>query len=47
MEQYDTVRGLEIDSMELYAQFAFLDSKERRWFAQNSHSYLIEQTQYN
>lgn len=46
-EKYDTVKGLEIDTMEVYAQFAFLDTKERRWFAKNSHSYLIEQNQYN
>lgn len=46
-QKFDTVNGLEIDGMEVYADFVFLESNERRWFAQNSHNYLIEQTQYN
>ena len=46
-QNYDKVDGLEIDGMQVYADFVFLDSDERRSFAQNSHNYLIEQTQYN
>lgn len=46
-EKLSTVDGLDIDSMQVYADFVFLDSKERSWFAQNSHNYLIEQNQYN
>lgn len=41
------VDGLRVDAMEVYADFIFLDSEERRTFAQNSHTYLIEQNQYN
>ena len=31
----------------LLIDYAFLDLKERKRFAQNSHIYLIEQNQYN
>jgi hypothetical protein len=30
----------------LWADYAYLDADERRWFAQAPHEYLIEQTQY-
>ena len=43
----NTIEGMTIDGMELYADFLFLDTNERREFASKSHSYLIEQTQFN
>lgn len=46
-QNYSTVDGLAIDGMQVYADFIFLDSDERREFAQKSHTYLIEQNQYN
>ena len=39
----DTVMG---DSVELWADYVFLDTDERRRFAQMSHEYLIEQVQF-
>lgn len=41
--------GVSVDnfSATVYADFVLLDTKERQWFAQNPHDYLIEQVQYN
>jgi hypothetical protein len=36
-----------INSMKIYCDYIFLDTDERRRFAQVSHEYLIEQVQYN
>jgi hypothetical protein len=36
-----------IRSMKVYCDYVFLDTDERRRFAQVSHEYLIEQVQYN
>lgn len=47
LQKFNTIDGLEITGMELYADFVFLDVNERRTYAQNSHSYLMEQTQFN
>jgi hypothetical protein len=38
--------GINIVSATLYADYVFLDSDERRRFAQASHEYLVEITQY-
>ena len=46
-QNYSNIDGLKINDIEVYADFIFLDSAERRQFAQNQHTYLIEQTQYN
>ena len=37
--------GHEFDGLKVYADYIYLDSTERRQFAQNSHEYLIEQLQ--
>jgi hypothetical protein len=37
--------GHEFDDLKVYADYIYLDSTERRQFAQNSHEYLIEQLQ--
>jgi hypothetical protein len=37
--------GHEFDGLKIYADYIYLDSTERRQFAQNSHEYLIEQLQ--
>ena len=39
--------SLDILSCQLYCDYIFLDTDERRRFAQVSHEYLIEQLQYN
>jgi len=41
----NTVTGNEFRRFAVYADFVYLDSKERRQFAQNSHEYLIDQLQ--
>lgn len=38
---------LKIKSVNLNCEYVYLDSKERKKFAQESHEYLIRQTQYN
>jgi hypothetical protein len=38
---------ISIDDMSIYCDYVFLDTDERRRFAQVSHEYLIEQVQYN
>ena len=42
----DSVDGLIFDKCELWADYIFLDTDERRRFAQLSHEYLIEQVQH-
>ena len=39
------ILGTEFRRFAVYADFVFLDTAERRQFAQNAHEYLIEQTQ--
>jgi len=39
--------GIDIISARLYVDYVFLDSDERRRFAQSTHEYLIEIVQYN
>jgi len=39
--------GNEFSRFAVYADFVYLDTKERKQFAQNAHEYLIEQTQIN
>lgn len=36
---------LKISEASLYVDYIYLDNKEKRWFAQNSHYYLIDQLQ--
>lgn len=36
-----------IQDAKLYCDYIFLDKQERKWFAQTTHRYLIEQLQYN
>jgi hypothetical protein len=36
-----------LSSIRVFADFVYLDTTERRLFAQNAHEYLIEQLQYN
>jgi len=36
-----------IKSAKLYCDYIFLDKQERKWFAQTSHRYLVEQVQFN
>jgi hypothetical protein len=38
---------MSISNAALFCDYIFLDTDERRRFAQNSHEYLIEQTQFN
>ena len=38
---------INIESAYLYINYIYLDDKERKFFAQNSHEYLIEQLQIN
>ena len=42
-----TATGREFQGFTLYADYVYLDTTERRQFAQNSHEYLIEQVQIN
>jgi len=47
---YDNQSGVSkitLDAVTLYCDYVFLDTDERRRFAQVSHEYLIEQLQYN
>jgi hypothetical protein len=39
--------GNEFSRFAVYADFVYLDTKERQQFAQNAHEYLIDQTQIN
>jgi len=41
----NTITGNEFRRFAIYADFVYLDTTERRQFAQNSHEYLIEQLQ--
>jgi len=41
------LNGNEFSRFAVYADFVYLDTKERRQFAQNAHEYLIDQTQIN
>ena len=36
-----------IEDIRIYCEYIFLDTNERKYFAQNQHIYLIEQLQYN
>jgi hypothetical protein len=36
-----------IEDIRVYCEYIFLDTNERKYFAQNQHIYLIEQLQYN
>lgn len=36
----------DFDSIQIYGEYIYLDSSERRKFAENSHEYLIEQLQF-
>ena len=38
---------ISLDNVNIYCDYVFLDTDERRRFAQVSHEYLIEQVQYN
>ena len=38
--------GREFNNFNVYADYVFLDTTERRQFAQNAHEYLIDQLQY-
>ena len=42
-----SVTGSEFNNFAVYADYIFLDTTERRQFAQNSHEYLIDQLQLN
>jgi hypothetical protein len=42
-----TPTGTEFNDFRIYADYVFLDTTERRQFAQNAHEYLIEQVQIN
>jgi len=45
---YDNVKNLpQASSAALYIDYIYLDTEERRRFAQQSHEYLIEQVQFN
>jgi hypothetical protein len=37
----------ELDDIRIYCDYIYLDTNERKYFAQNSHVYLIEQVQFN
>jgi hypothetical protein len=39
--------GIDLQDVRIYCDYVFLDTDERRRFAQVSHEYLIEQVQYN
>jgi len=48
IEEVDsTAASAAINDMSIYCDYVFLDTDERRRFAQVSHEYLIEQVQYN
>ena len=37
----------DLDDIRIYCDYIYLDTNERKYFAQNSHVYLIEQVQFN
>ena len=41
-----TSKSIELEDSELWVDYIFLDTDERRRFAQLSHEYLIEQLQF-
>ncbi len=41
------IYNIELKDVTLYTDYIFLDSNERKRFAQSSHEYLVEQVQYN
>ena len=43
----DSVPGIQMDTCELLVDTIFLDTEERKRFAQSSHEYLIEQVQFS
>jgi hypothetical protein len=43
----DRLTGNEFSRFAVYADFVYLDTKERKQFAQNAHEYLIDQLQIN
>ena len=43
---YEGSPTLNLESIKVYADYVYLDTTERRQFAQNAHEYLIEQLQY-
>lgn len=48
-ESADNIPGIDRTfepEISLWADYVFLDQDERRWFARNSHEYLIEQVQF-
>jgi hypothetical protein len=42
-----TATGLEFNGFSIWCDYVYLDTTERRQFAQNAHEYLIEQVQLN
>ena len=44
--EFENINGVNIPTPELWADYVFLDTDERRRFAQMSHEYLIEQVQF-
>ena len=42
-----TPTGNEFDNFKVYGEYVYLDTTERRQFAQNAHEYLIDQLQIN
>jgi len=44
---YNLATSVKIENISLYCDYMFLDTDERRRFAQVSHEYLIEQVQFN
>jgi len=43
---YSTLPSMSLAAASLYVDYCYLDTEERRRFAQQSHEYLIEQVQY-
>ena len=46
LELQGTLTGITLDSLSMWADYIYLDTDERRRFAQVSHEYLIEQVQH-
>jgi hypothetical protein len=44
--EFNTVSGVELNEASLFVDYIYLDTDERRRFAQVSHEYLIEQLQF-
>ena len=40
-------KNYDLDDIRIYCDYIYLDTNERKYFAQNSHVYLIEQVQFN